>query len=158
MAPLCCFQECFEGLQATGVVFGQSGNRGQLESVFPPGRRVPGEGILGRQELGGCGQYHIMWRTWLLIAHSDKRLLYMYYQFSLPHLYISLEKVGRMYFLSYIGVKQIVANALFGSKGRSGRWTRRWSDKWRRSGTWWTPTSRSSAKPSATSCPRPACT
>ena len=32
--------------------------------------------------------YHTVWRTWLSIAYSDKRLLY--YQFSLLHLYISL--------------------------------------------------------------------
>ena len=37
-------------------------------------------------------------RTWLLIAYSDER--WLYYQFSLPHSYLSLYKVGRMHFLN----------------------------------------------------------
>ena len=41
--------------------------------------------------------HHTVWRTWLFIAYSDER--WLYYQFSLPHSYISLEKVGRMYLL-----------------------------------------------------------
>ena len=32
--------------------------------------------------------HHTVWRTWLFIAYSDER--WLYYQFSLPHLYISL--------------------------------------------------------------------
>ena len=32
--------------------------------------------------------HHTVWRTWLFIAYSDER--WFYYQFSLPHLYISL--------------------------------------------------------------------
>ena len=42
--------------------------------------------------------HHTVWRTWLFMAYSDER--WLYYQFSLPHSYISLEKVGRMYLLS----------------------------------------------------------
>ena len=30
--------------------------------------------------------HHTVWRTWLFIAYSDER--WLYYQFSLPHLYI----------------------------------------------------------------------
>ena len=37
-------------------------------------------------------------------------LLRFLYQFSLPHLYISLEKVGRMYFLS-LGLKELDRSA-----------------------------------------------
>ena len=40
-------------------------------------------------------------RTWLFIAYSDERWLY-YYQFSLPHLYISRQEVGRIYFLNLV--------------------------------------------------------
>ena len=32
--------------------------------------------------------HHTVWRTWLFIAYSNERLIY--YQFSLPHLYITL--------------------------------------------------------------------
>ena len=32
--------------------------------------------------------HHTVWRTWLFIVYSDER--WLYYQFSLPHLYISL--------------------------------------------------------------------
>ena len=46
--------------------------------------------------------HHTVWRTWLFVAYLDERLLY--YQFSLPRLYIYLRKVGRTYFLS-LGVK-----------------------------------------------------
>ena len=46
--------------------------------------------------------HHTVWRTWLFIAFSDERL--SYYQFSLPHLYIALQIIGRVYFLSS-GVK-----------------------------------------------------
>ena len=42
--------------------------------------------------------HHTVWRTWLFIAFSDE--WWLYYQFSLPHSYVSLEKVGRMYFLN----------------------------------------------------------
>ena len=44
--------------------------------------------------------HHTAWRTWLFIAHSDHYCTSL----SLPHLYTSLWKVGRMYFLSS-GVK-----------------------------------------------------
>ena len=47
--------------------------------------------------------HHTVWRTWLFIANSDER--WLYYQFSLPDLYISLQKVGKMYFLNS-GVKR----------------------------------------------------
>ena len=42
-------------------------------------------------------EHHAVWRTWRLIAStSDER--WLYYQFSLPHsVYISLQKVGRIY-------------------------------------------------------------
>ena len=40
--------------------------------------------------------HHTVWRTWLFIVYSDER--WLYYQFSQPHLYISIQKVGRMYF------------------------------------------------------------
>ena len=40
--------------------------------------------------------HHTVWRTWLFIAYSDER--WLYYQFSLPHLYIFSIK-GEMYFL-----------------------------------------------------------
>ena len=43
---------------------------------------------------------HTVGRTQLFIADSDERRLY--YQFSLPHLYISLWKVVRMYFLNWL--------------------------------------------------------
>ena len=39
--------------------------------------------------------HHTVWRTWLFIAYPDEG--WLYYQFSLPHLYISLYEVGRMY-------------------------------------------------------------
>ena len=42
--------------------------------------------------------HHTVWRTWLSIAHSDER--WLYYQFSLVHLYVPLQKVGRIYVLS----------------------------------------------------------
>ena len=46
--------------------------------------------------------HHTVWRTWLFITYSDGR--WLYYQFSLLHLYIiSLSKVGRMYFLNLWG-------------------------------------------------------
>ena len=38
--------------------------------------------------------HHTVWITWLFIANSDQIL--SYYQFSLPHLYIPVQKVGRM--------------------------------------------------------------
>ena len=47
--------------------------------------------------------HHTVWRTWLFIAYTQIERWFLY-QFSLPHLYISLEKVGRMYFLKS-GVK-----------------------------------------------------
>ena len=34
--------------------------------------------------------HHTVWRTWLFTAYWDEQCLY--YQFSLPHLYISLQK------------------------------------------------------------------
>ena len=34
--------------------------------------------------------HHTAWRAWLFIAHLDER--WLYYQFSPPHLYISLEE------------------------------------------------------------------
>ena len=34
--------------------------------------------------------HHTVWRTWLFLAYSDER--WLYYQFSLPHLYIFLSK------------------------------------------------------------------
>ena len=43
---------------------------------------------------------HTVGRTQLFIADSDERRLY--YQFSLPHWYISLWKVVRMYFLNWL--------------------------------------------------------
>ena len=46
--------------------------------------------------------HHAVWRIWLFIAQSDDKLLL--YQFSLPHLNISLKNFVRMYFLS-LGVK-----------------------------------------------------
>ena len=33
---------------------------------------------------------HTVWKTWLFITYSDER--WLYFQFSLPHLYISLQK------------------------------------------------------------------
>ena len=45
---------------------------------------------------------HTVWRTWLFMAYSDER--WLYYQFSQPHIYISLIRVGRMYFLN-LGVR-----------------------------------------------------
>ena len=49
--------------------------------------------------------HHTVRRTWLFIAPSDER--WLYYQFSLPPLYISLwKRVGRMYLLS-LGVKPL---------------------------------------------------
>ena len=39
--------------------------------------------------------HHTVWRTWLSIAYSDKK--WLYYQFSLPHLSIALQNVGRRY-------------------------------------------------------------
>ena len=38
--------------------------------------------------------HHAVWRIWPFIAYSDQR--WLHYQFSLPHPYTSLEKVGRM--------------------------------------------------------------
>ena len=56
-------------------------------------------------QLQSINQYNVsnstVWRTWLFIVYSNER--WSYYQFSLPHLCISL-KVGRMYFLN-LGVK-----------------------------------------------------
>ena len=41
--------------------------------------------------------HHTLWRTWLFIAYSDER--WLYYQFSLPHLYIlSLEGWEKIHF------------------------------------------------------------
>ena len=41
--------------------------------------------------------HHTVRRTWLfIVAYSDERLLYFYQEFSLPHLYISFLRVGRM--------------------------------------------------------------
>ena len=45
--------------------------------------------------------YHTVWRTWLFMAYAER---WLYYQFSLHHLYISLQTVGRMYFLNSLGV------------------------------------------------------
>ena len=33
-------------------------------------------------------EHHTQWRTWLFITYSEER--WLYYQFSLPHLYVSL--------------------------------------------------------------------
>ena len=46
---------------------------------------------------------HTVWRTWLFITYLNESWL-LGYQFSLPHLYITLWKVRRMYFLN-LGVK-----------------------------------------------------
>ena len=52
-----------------------------------------------------------VWRTWLFIAYSDERWLYS--QFSLHHLHISLFKVGRMYFLRLVwNTKKLITNEL----------------------------------------------
>ena len=48
--------------------------------------------------------HHTVWRTWLFIAYSDWKMILVPVLTTIPHLYISLEKVGRMYFLS-LGLK-----------------------------------------------------
>ena len=48
---------------------------------------------------------HTIWRTWFFIAYSDER--WLCYQFSLPHIYISFRKVGRVYFLN-LGVRGLI--------------------------------------------------
>ena len=47
--------------------------------------------------------HHTARRAWLFIVYSDKRLLY--YQFSLPHLYISPETGWDKAFFVNLGVK-----------------------------------------------------
>ena len=52
-------------------------------------------------------KYYIGIKPWLFIAYSDER--WLYYEFSLlSHLYVSLVRVGRMYF-SNLGVKGLIA-------------------------------------------------
>ena len=52
--------------------------------------------------------HYTVWRTWLFIAYSDER--WLYYQFSLPYLYISIGEVRRMYFWN-LGVKGLSRGA-----------------------------------------------
>ena len=52
--------------------------------------------------------------TWLSIAYSDER--WLYYQFSLPHIYISLSTFGTMYFLN-LGVKGLTPSRSFEHPG-----------------------------------------
>ena len=52
--------------------------------------------------------HRTVWRTWLFIAYSGERYLYI----PLPYLYIYLQKVGKMYFLN-LGVKGLIVR-LFG--------------------------------------------
>ena len=53
--------------------------------------------------------HHTVWRTQLPITYSVERWS-AYYQFSLPYVYVSLKKVGRMYFLN-LGVKGLNTRA-----------------------------------------------
>ena len=50
--------------------------------------------------------HHKVWRTWLFIAYPDER--WLYYQFSLPQLYISLYKIGRMFFFFELGSEGVM--------------------------------------------------
>ena len=52
--------------------------------------------------------HHTVWRTWLFTAYSDER--WLHHQLSLLFLYISLEKVGRMYEFDLMGVKGLNNN------------------------------------------------
>ena len=54
-----------------------------------------------------------VWRTWLFIAHSDEVGWLYFYQFSLHHSYISLQKVGKVCFLN-VGVKEFSSENIWG--------------------------------------------
>ena len=74
--------------------------------------------------------HHTLWRSWLFIGYPDER--WLYYQSSLPHLYISL----KMYFLN-LGVHQLSLTmtslphsqtlSILGSGNRQNEWARRLS-------------------------------
>ena len=53
--------------------------------------------------------HHTVWRIWLSIAYSDERWLYC--QFSLPHLYISLWKAGRIILFNLVSERVEDTNA-----------------------------------------------
>ena len=58
-------------------------------------------------------------KNWAFIAYSDE--IWLYYQFSLPHLHISLSKVGRMHFVKWLWEwKGKVEQVMRGKKNRTG--------------------------------------
>ena len=63
--------------------------------------------------------HHTVWRTWFFITYSDEG----YYQFSLPHWCISLQKVGRMYILN-LGVKGLNVHSNYRSHTEMVMWRR----------------------------------
>ena len=48
--------------------------------------------------------HHTVWRTWLLIPYSDK--IWLYSQFSIPHLYIAFRRLGECAF-NWLGSERV---------------------------------------------------
>ena len=64
--------------------------------------------------------HHTVWRTWLFIVYSNER--WLYHQFSILHLFISLQKVGRMYFFE-LGSERVKQAK---DKREEGNWNGKW--------------------------------